>query len=130
MNEISYDDCLKYVMPIKANEIREGNLVYEFGKVHTISFKNDDHWHLENFQPIPLTPEILKSAGFKRNGNTKNWFHLKIDNQTRFTGCDNGDETWVGLSVNSYWGGKSAIYLHQLQNLYFALTGNELEINL
>lgn len=60
--------------------------------------------------PIPLTPEILEKAGFgiKEPSGTFAW---------KFSPA--GDV----LNV-------SCQYVHQLQNLYFALTGNELNVEL
>lgn len=75
-----------------------------------------------NLFGITLTPEILKKFGFV-------YWELDID-------CtDPKDAYWVHPKMkfainNLYWTvqkiGKRVKYLHQLQNLYFALTGEEL----
>jgi hypothetical protein len=109
---------------IQLNEIREGNLVYEFGKVHTISFKDDDHWHLENFQPIPLTPEILRKCGFEANNGKRliNDVWLVIhENEANIYDLYKNETVQMRIELK---------YLHQLQNLYFALTQTELNIQL
>jgi hypothetical protein len=38
--------------------------------------------------------------------------------------------SYVSHTVDGYWGSNNITYLHQLQNLYFALTGEELPVNL
>lgn len=81
---------------------------------------------LENFKPIPLTEKWLKDFGyfivetnecveaFKEN------FRYSIQQ--------------VEENVNWFWcDGETVLttikYVHQLQNLYFALTGTELTLN-
>ena len=73
--------------------------------------------------PIPLSPEILEKAGFEKDsvGYFNNGIYcMKFNNNT----CKWSFGEW-------YMGQFCEIkYLHQLQNLYFALTGEELNINL
>ena len=76
-------------------------------------------------KPIPLTTEILEKCGFVRKGHTSsNGSKLVIHHPESF--YPNGR-----VYFNS-WAIKNEIpkYLHQLQNLYFALTGEELTVNL
>jgi hypothetical protein len=77
---------------------------------------------------IPLTADLLKKAGFRYEPIGHNDFHLSA--------------TWENyqFSLNEYtdrtfgfeWGTEGEIldiyYLHQLQNLHFALTGKELDV--
>jgi hypothetical protein len=74
-------------------------------------------------QPIPLTPEILAKVGFK--------FADYLNTKTRFSKSnfhiDFSKKMWFLHGYRGYPIGMK--YLHQLQNLYFALTGTELEIN-
>lgn len=83
------------------------------------------------FKPIPLTEEILLKSGFKKvdklhyDNDYNNIFnfescYISLDNYT------NVFFDWVDDSVRCY----ETCYLHQLQNLYFALTNKELEVNL
>lgn len=74
-------------------------------------------------KPIELTEEILLKCGFVKD-EFDNW-----ENETRL-GLYKPEEFDGYLSI---WGDSTVgecNYLHQLQNLYFALTGQELEINL
>lgn len=86
-------------------------------------FKTKDRVIFEDIEPIPLTPEILEKAGFKQAiSNDKIWL-LRIGD-TNLMLRDGEAWSYVGpipLKIN---------YVHQLQNLIFALTGTELTINL
>lgn len=107
---------------IKANELRIGNLVNRQGSELIVNgcdikwFQEDSYNGLE---PIPLTEEILLKCGFK----------LAID-ENIYTLHDTIELTQTDYGNSFYFMGnfiKSDIkHLHQLQNLYFALTGEEL----
>lgn len=114
---------------IKANELRIGNWV----KFITVPVQftgmacyGEGMWNMRNkklmplfnyngheyyqadwdsLHPIPLTPEILEKCGLKEPSGTFAW---------KFSPA--------GEVINV-----KCKYLHQLQNLYFALTGEELE---
>ena len=67
----------------------------------------------EMFEPLPLTEEWLIKFGFQNYGD------MTIGN------------AYISLSINSdgfYFILTKLEYVHQLQNLYFALTGKELTI--
>lgn len=119
---------------MKTNELRIGNLILfseggiEF-IVDTISEKGlnvhndiESIWiEIETFEPIPLTEEWLLKFGFEIQHNTpfysmvarKDGFNLKVD----ITGNLFFSEGYFNVQPK---------YVHQLQNLYFALTGKEL----
>jgi hypothetical protein len=77
-------------------------------------------------RPIPLTPEILEKCGFEK-GECKGWYEKRpfIDSQKI--------ELFKpeGLPFHYADGGlcPNILSLHQLQNLYYALTGEELTYN-
>jgi hypothetical protein len=116
---------------IKANELRIGNWYFEFGmprqatglliyKLESIRIRDKI---AIDISPIPLTPEILEKAGFREYGPFSPWLVL-------------GSFAWVkNVGIMYEIDTESAmldhiIHLHQLQNLYFALTGEELNITL
>lgn len=67
-------------------------------------------------QGIPLTLEIMGKCAILKDGVFPDLEYFSmIDGSLYF----NGEYTATDVK-----------YLHQLQNLYFALTGNELEVNL
>jgi hypothetical protein len=111
-----------------ANELRIGNwLQLETYIKYQI---NGDGYNtvLDLTIPIPLTEEILLKCGFK------NGVMLMIDeteNVIYFDKYDKAFYTYSGLGEPYSYGFKSNIkHLHQLQNLYFALTNQELNIEL
>ena len=83
---------------------------------YRMSFKNDG-----DLQPIPLTPEVLERCGFKKEGLQCEYSNGKTDIHIYDDGYRFGQ--------NGYPFGISIKYLHQLQNLYFALTGEELIVH-
>lgn len=82
------------------------------------------------FTPIPLTEEWLLKFGFEDNSYAR--FYKYVDNEFYIT-VSFKDYAHTQLSehpveVNDYSLPLDCKYVHQLQNLYFALTGEELTI--
>lgn len=133
---------------IQANELRIGNLFIDYetepekqivweveeirrsvkGGVIGVSYRNGSSWTAEPI-PIPLTPEVLEACGFeiKMNGRySSKWFgNLYITVITSLK--DRIIDIRHVDNVGSYKVGCNS--LHQLQNLIFALSGEELEID-
>lgn len=106
---------------IKANELRIGNLLFNDGVVVTIDARSIfDIWDdkgLNNYSPIPLTEEWLMRFGFEENEEGY-WVIVGQFYDMRKI-----------LKTSLYQGDlQSTKYVHQLQNLYFAITGEELTI--
>lgn len=120
---------------IKANELRIGNWI-NYKSVPTsvtmvgqygIQSKTEDtlinaKFSTPDLKPIPLTPEILYQCGFELFpwgwvSNVANKRSLRI---TAFHFLFER-EGQTSLKIES---------LHQLQNLFFALTGEDLEVSL
>jgi hypothetical protein len=80
--------------------------------------EKDPKWLDYFFKPIPLTEEWLLKFGFDKGS----YFFSKDGFEFYLNDGENGN--WYPLV-----GGSVKIeYVHQLQNLYFALTGEELTI--
>jgi hypothetical protein len=79
---------------------------------------------IDDYSPTPLTPEILEMAGFERNespmGTWSGGDHMIHEH-------DNGEFTFMPFCA---YCPIRIEYVHQLQNLIFALTGTELNIKL
>lgn len=128
---------------IKATDLRIGNWVYfedeklnmtTFGKIDSMvnegeyySIKGIDQWGDEfdegiiDIAPIPLTSEILLACGFE-NKIRGNYYHKEFTKL--YVNIDN--------SIAIYFGNKNGIlkridYLHELQNIFWILTNQELE---
>ena len=85
-----------------------------------------DYIELQYLTPIELTDEWLLRFGFERH-ELDNWFYLKIINDwTRLNININGSV--CELSISNHGAVINVTYVHQLQNLYFALTGQELTL--
>lgn len=112
---------------IKANELRIGNLVLDQHKEdHIISancFQRFRYPTMDNdygFYPIPITEEWLLKFGFVRFP-----WGLKIG-ELLFRDDIKNPCKQLTLEVGN--GFRVTVqYVHQLQNLYFALTGEELK---
>jgi len=85
-------------------------------------------------EPVPLTPEILEKCGFESR-LSKNEYFILCSKRSRSDGlfieitlfdfsCSIGQLNHFSHQFGEYK------YLHQLQNLYFSLTGKELTVSL
>ena len=123
---------------IRANDLRIGNWVKYHSKFEKVILIDGDGYiglHESEVIPesalglkyIPLTEEILLKAGFIKKGD---WYFLDILCLGYIT-RDDVLQTEIKTSLNiDKWVVIDIKYLHQLQNLYFALTGEELKIEL
>ncbi len=88
---------------------------------------------LKDLKPIPITPELLKRAGFEKSIQTfseVNKYRIDIIKNTMFVSIWENEKkiSWSLHSETGWVSNYSIKYIHQLQNLYFALTQKELEI--
>lgn len=139
---------------IKSNELRRGNslkLIWENGgpeekfiKVFGIfedtlmyPMDNQDGAYypesLKQFEPIPLTPEILEKAGFKADEEFKegvlSWEKDGIELLTVGMKDNKGHHIpYFGVVYNG--ARKPLSFVHELQNFWFWFTGEELKIDL
>ena len=76
--------------------------------------------YLKDIKPIPLTEEWLLKFGFMKS--MSNWYS---NNDYAIELCESFIQIDIGYTTITV----DVKYVHQLQNLYFALTGEELEIS-
>lgn len=90
----------------------------------------------DNIQPVPLTTEMLLKCGFYEEKKNKTYIK-EIDGyigyaRLKFYAYIKADNTVDSIRVrqgqNHTGNTLNIISIHQLQNLYFALTGQELEL--
>ena len=109
-------------------ELRIGNKVYFGNKIHTVT--GNDIYKLQDGacfdeNGIPLTEEWLLRFGFEKTQ------HEYGSHETIFSKDEIELSSDFRLVVTDYYVeriGKPLQYVHQLQNLFFALTGEELTI--
>jgi len=110
-----------------ARELMLGNNLLNDGIVVTIDARSIfDIWDnkgMKKYEPIPLTDEWLVKFGFENPADS--WigsiFHLSEWDDFPLNWC-------VALNKNNAILVCKLEYVHSLQNLYFALTGQELEL--
>lgn len=117
---------------IKANELRLGNVVLlgkDYQHIYQIIYDrmngysiNHKDYKEEYFEPIPLTEEILIASGFASDHKKDWWYHSGI-----ILGYLTTDENFE-FEFSNKCVPTQLKYLHQLQNLYYSLFGNELQI--
>jgi hypothetical protein len=115
---------------IKANELRIGNWILPEhdldGKYHIVGVlrENSVNETIESwYSPIPLTPEILEACGFKD-------CKMEIGAQILSVSIKDGDASIYDAHIHSSNTDFPCKYLHQLQNIHYSLTSEELEVNI
>lgn len=121
---------------IKAQELRLGNLVLDYGIIVPVNHLmlsrlvgiEDEGKKCINLSPILITEDWLVKFGFRKCSGSRTYEKFPV--QVHF-----GDDgrLYVTLEFDSTVTGSYSYdtdceYVHQLQNLYYALTGEELTI--
>jgi hypothetical protein len=81
-------------------------------------------YELRDIEPIPLTEEWLLKFGFE---NDRNGYRL-VDKYSLSISCDKDNKLHPCYGDRILLNAVTLDYVHQLQNLYYALTGEELII--
>lgn len=138
---------------MKANELRIGNWVFynsEDDKNNPVKFFNkidgedihqmeEDENYLKLHEPIPLTLELLKNCGFSDNDYKAGYIGIDIKAGGMKTDFVLTKPEILGEFQKHFcWQYKAGNipffleleYLHELQNLFFTLKNEELQINL
>jgi hypothetical protein len=129
---------------MKASELRIGNLVDYEKTTHIITAidgnnygrsrwyrqptNEPDYEHtFDNIESIPLTSELLEKCGFKQISDREWVIGENPVNQDYMMVI-----RWTKIYNHFYYsnGHFKLLYLHQLQNLYYCLAGEELQIDL
>ena len=125
---------------MKATELRIGNLIYKgaiYGNEPVRAYELNEYSRFKKGAPvadyykvwdsIPLTEEWLKKFGFIWNEELKSyekigfhWLAKKVELNGSWKFWNNIHQCM--LNDTFYW------HVHSLQNLYFALTGEELKL--
>lgn len=117
---------------IDAKELRLGNwLINEHGREYQVDGHEIYQFdtmpeYSELWHGITLTPEVLEACGFEITTSQAHNITHAYNGYLALNTYTKGGEFWW---LRYYQGGTNAKikYLHQLQNLYFDLCGQELE---
>lgn len=77
---------------------------------------------------VPLTPELLEKCGFEETDDS--WYYLSKSEPLFQLHPEQSEKYSYSHIWDGAFTGRVISALHELQNLYFALTGKELEIKL
>lgn len=132
-NLLSYDNQIVHVTSLSLDIDDEYEDQIGFCKLGSVS-NEIAAWNrslVDKLAPIALTPEWLERCGYmKYVGNTgQEIYKCPVGSMALYKLA--GSKDWI-IGANDFSGGYLNLctisYFHQLQNLYFALTGEELMI--
>ncbi len=128
---------------MKANELRignyftdkEGNILTCLGVASGVEYQEPDvvwygdelgfYEHVEDCKPILLTEQWFLDFGMQKD-ESQETFYFPIGVNIR-VGKDAWQDQFHSYNIkDKTFGGLYCEYVHQLQNLYYALTGKEL----
>ncbi len=123
---------------IKATELRIGNLIYNtMGQVNKVNLDAlkyiKEQKGIHQAKPIFLTEQWIINFGFnsisENTDGTKNYWSKELDASIDVETHILSSKIEIGLKYRIFERKrtKSIVYVHELQNLYFALTGKELK---
>ena len=110
---------------MKSNDLRIGNATMQ-GVVKSF-YENGIHvgfgkcYPFSEVEPVPLTPEILEKVGCSKSISTPNVYLLKMMDTNLIIEYGKG-RFYFSVSMCG------CKYLHQLQNILHAFTGEELDL--
>ena len=130
---------------IKATDLRVGNLIHDpYDEVTDVDLNilfyllktEKDKQKNDRYKPIPLTEEWRLKLGIHETGNEFGEGNYSFNQYTKYDlyfgwmGEDNDGIVLVCEELDQLFGGVKAElkHVHQLQNLFHALTGEELKL--
>ncbi len=127
---------------IKPSDLRLGNWVMYDNRYFQISMIADVFPELNttefgigvvdynNISAIPLSEEVLLRSGFHKCEKHENFYQIILNDWTKIYVAFHEKQYAVELSISKHSFCPKVNYLHQLQNLYYTLTGEEMEVSL
>ncbi len=113
---------------LEARDIRIGNYLLDGrNEIIRVTIENIQEVlsHLYSFQPVRISETLLLASGFKQRPDEEYIYDLdRLDKYFMiFTGK-------IGMLHKTGFGhiGYPTRYVHHLQNIYYVVTGNELEL--
>lgn len=127
---------------IPANELRVGNIICSYtGAIREVTGEDIiKQWWFDSepkdgslcapLNPVDLTAEWLERCGFRFENYSYNNGNFSLGQNFIRDASRNYDGFYLKIHLNDKKVSCVVRYLHQLQNLYFALNGEELKIEL
>jgi hypothetical protein len=127
---------------IQATDLRIGNWVNnddlgntQVDEIYNNSvvrvWSNADYFYIgeESINPIPLTPDILEKCGFEEVEGNEYYAFFDLEGVRVYIHKIDGSAfiSYGYATLDAY---TNNLHLHQLQNIIYALTNNEITINL
>lgn len=134
--DLKIGNYVKFYDPINGTNIYRVYYIADYGNISSVSLEGKGQLAsgtIKDIEPIELTEEVLLKIGFEKDGNNyslvcgdievgyyidkfKQVLYINISREKRF----------YKNELRSY----DVKYLHQLQNAYYLLTNEEMEVNL
>ena len=131
---------------IEAKDLRIGNYITDIwaseGSMFKVVLLSDNYPHvkygakfstnIKNLRGVPLTECMLIKAGFKRSsdiGNSSSFFFIPVGGSEFHINPENG-VVWIERDDYVFNNPALIEHLHSLQNIYWCLSGQELDIKL
>lgn len=122
LTEMRIGDLFEFYSSTEEEKTRIGN-IKKISQKHVLI---EGKWlSLDRLIPIYITEDILLHAGFKQF----NWLPESSVFECNYFKCTL-DDNGVNLFCDNLKNLKPVKYLHELQNIYFDLTGEELKVNI
>jgi hypothetical protein len=120
---------------IAATDLRIGNYINKQGvgiiKVGYSVFEDFNTYPspINSYEPIPLTKEILEKCGFEEVEGNEYYAFFDLEGVRVYIHKIDGSAfiSYGYATLDAY---TNNLHLHQLQNIIYALTNNEITINL
>lgn len=127
-NELRIGNALEYFVE---DSLSESEWILNIVDADDIALACKDEYFNKYYRPVPLIPEILVKCGFKRHtyemSGCKVWYLQDTSWRVAQSYRDENEyKLWHERVSPPTWNLKTLNYLHELQNLIFSLTGEEL----
>lgn len=141
INELRIGNYVKFYDPINGTNIYKVYNIDDRGSVSRVSLEDKGQLAsctVEDIEPIELTRDILINIGFKRGYNEIYSMALCTDCYDCYVSYQNVSNNKYSFVAYGYKNGElkrlirldNIQYLHELQNVFFSFTNQELEVNL
>ena len=141
INELRIGNYVKFSDPINGTNIYRVYYIADYGNISSISLEGKGQLAsctVKDIEPIELTRDILINIGFKKGYNEIYSKTIKVDFYEYNISYQNVKDNKYSFVAYGYKNGElkrkmilnNIQYLHELQNVFFTFTNQELEIKL